>query len=172
MKYIFKSGKYEGKSIAQVALADYSQLKDLQAFLKDKNPFLFSSIEEVVRKLNNFIPQVKCRYHEGCGKTADFLSIAISYGDIPRGDHTSYGPIGISASTGYAGCTEHIDDIMAVYHKARKYPIRFDSILSIPEWPKWVRKDVSKVLLECAGFKGRKDYDNCENFLRNLEQRV
>jgi len=172
MSHVFKSGDYEGKSIAQVALTDYSGLKGLQSFLKDKNPFLFSSIEEVVRKLNNFIPQVNCRYHAGCDKTAEFLSIALTYGDIPRGDFSRHGVTGISVGTEYAGCNNHIDDITSGYHKAGSYPIKFDSLLSIPDWPRWVRKDVSKVLLECAGFKGRKDYDNCERFLSNLEQRV
>jgi hypothetical protein len=174
MTFIFQYGQYAGKSVAQVALADYSYIRFMltDRIRKGASGNLTEELRMVANKLNNFIPKVPCRFPDGCSNLADHLSIRLTYGDIPRGDFSRHGVIGVSASTEYAGCREHIDYIASGDSKTSKYPIRFDALSMLPEWPKWVRQDVQKVLLECAGFSGKKTLDNCERFIRTLEQRV
>jgi len=197
MTYIFQSGLFAGKSVAQVAVSDFTSRKHsdfdnrneygeklgnftdigylhLKRVLENrqkerKDSIMDQDIKDVIEKLNNFVPAVKCKY-ENCDKIADYLSIAMDFGEIPRGgDNYRNGVTGISVSTGYSWCEEHKNDYE--YKKAQRYDIKFDTLEDIPSWPKWVRKDVLKVLLESAGFKGKRNYDNCENFIKNLAQK-
>jgi hypothetical protein len=206
---IYQTGLFAGKSNEQIALSDFTSRKTefgsfddygnklgqfttsgylhLKKILENRkkqgiDDFMTKNIEEIVYKLNNFIPAVNCRYNYSPitpdtphNQLADYLEIEIISGQIPRGDHERYGPEGMSITP---LCNEH----RPITHSRQKtnndsnksiesYDIKFDILEKIPEWPKWVRQDVLKSLLECAGFSGKKTRQNCEDFFRNLKQR-
>lgn len=141
--------RYRGKSVEQVALEDFDYLR----FLQDKNKIptlkLQDRIDSVIYNLNNFEPVEGCKAPE-CMNPARYLSVAVEYGDIPRGKgNVREGPTGIAVGTEYTWCKKHKDGHYE--GKAKAYPIKFDTIYEFPSFPKWVRKDVAEVLFKCAG---------------------
>ena len=177
MVYKFKSGKYQGKTIEEVALIDYCHLNKMleNSKRKNQNDFITKNIEDIINRLNNFVPAVTCRYPD-CKNIADYLTIAITEGTIPRGDFNRYGVTDSSISKDYVWCEKH-KDIHTGHEKAAPYEIKFDTLLELktkyPIWQEWVNgiKKIQKVILECAGFKGNKTAEKCSNFIYNLPQK-
>jgi len=170
--YVFESGAHAGQSFEQVALTDYMLFDWLKTqewydkkFSKDKR----ERIDQIVKKLNNFIPAVKCQNSE-CEANAEYLTIARSYANIQKEDYSVYGIIGMSASTQFAWCKDHKN---VPYEKAQPFEIKFNSLYHLEEVPKWVRRDALEVLLQCTGWnpKLKKTKENCKDFIDNLPQR-
>ena len=154
--FTFKTGKSAGKSIEQVAAEDYCRLLwVLNNTLRNADNAFKKRAEEVAYKLDNFVPAVKCKA-DGCEETARNISIVLSL------------PHGISVSTSYVYCEkqECLDTI--IYEKAGVYPIKFGILEAFPAFPRWVRRDISKVLLECAGAPKRKTKEACKKWIDSL----
>lgn len=166
----FEKKKYAGKSKEYIALKDYSQILD--AYYDEKDGGNIKGLESVIKKLNNFIPTVGCKY-PGCDNRAYDMTIAITYGEIPiskDGTKLVHGPTDISVSTDYVWCKKH-KDTNTGYEKAFIYPIKFNILRQIPVWPQWVRQEVQKVLLKCAGFEGNITEKKAHTFINSLLQK-
>lgn len=163
---VFPWGQYSGKSVEQVAVNDYAYLRWLEKENKMGERALRERIQKVLYNLNNFVSPLKCK-EEGCNKTAENLTIAITNGMIPRGGNKRVsGPTGISVSTQYIWCKEHASP--QLYNKAEPYEIKFDTILVMPRFPQWVRKDVTEALLQCTGFTGNRTKQSLADLVDNL----
>lgn len=149
-------GKYQGKSVEQVAIQDYCYLtwllqKGIKKFeLKDR-------AEYVINKLNTFVPVVKCSIN-GCDNPGHYLSIVFKYYGLS-------GP-GISVSPIFAICSEkHFDLMPGRAEQARIYPTKFSMLECFPHRPKWIRQDITKVLCEMAGIRSKRSLEETINAL-------
>jgi len=179
MNYKFLYGDYKGKTAAQAALTDYKGY----LFVKEsigKGWFMTSQLEDVVRKLNNFVPAITCQYASKtkCNSLADYLSIIESrgkYEDTYKNKEVE-GLIGISVSPAYTFCENHKDFINA---KASLYPIKFDILEIFNKRNKKNCYDIQqgeiekifKTLKACAGFHGKATPQYCDDFIQNLPQK-
>lgn len=166
---LFPWGQYSGKSVEQVAVDDYQYLR----FLERKNAMgdnvLRERIQKVLYNFNHFVSPLKCKA-PSCERNATHLTIAKTYGHIPRGgNRVVEGITGLSVSPDYVWCQNHCD--VHLYEKAIPHEIKFDTILQMPDFPKWVRKEVTDNLLICTGFTGKKTKQNLADLVDNLQLR-
>ena len=161
--FIFKKGKSAGKSIEQVAAEDYLRLKWIYLnILKNESRFK-ERTREVLERLNKFVPQIQCAAKRpGCEGNARKISIAISY-NIFTGEC-----YGLSVSTSYIYCNNRLCLDSIDYEKAVIYPIKFDILENLPPFPLYIRRDVQKVLLRCAGVPEKKTKEACKQWIDNL----
>ncbi len=165
MVYKFKSGNYEGKTFEQVAFMDYPLLvwfyRERGGFLKREDK---KRLEEILYLLNNFESPLKCVHCKE--NNIKYLSIAFGY------DGYSYQ---MSAGVHYAYCSEECwkeDTILASEGGAGLYPVKYNTILEFPPFPKWIRKDLQKILNQCIGFDKRNTEKNAREFFENLKKRL
>ena len=170
MAHIFGSGPHKGKNVARLALTDYLHLKNLLSYRKGGTDDLTLEIEDVVHKLNNFVPQIRCQ--DGCNKTAEYLTIIVERGKIynPYKGEDIYTVTGLSVSPIYAWCEEH-KDRTAYTSKAIPYEIKFDTLEVFRGDPKNVTSRVLDALVACTGFSGKKTNKRCEDLINNLPQK-
>ncbi len=156
MTFIYDFGQHKNKSIEQVAVIDFPYLLWSYNKVQRLSDDFKTHIKEVRFKLNNFVPDVKC----GACKE-----------NIP--EHISIGmnlPHGISVSTQYLYCDEKSCKSSALcYEKAQLYPLAFSTLEQLPHSPKWIREDVSEVLVQATGFRGRKTHTALESLLEHME---
>ncbi len=156
MTFIYEFGQHKNKSIEQVAVTDFPYLLWSDSNVRRLSDDFKKHLKEVRFKLNNFVPDVKC----GACKE-----------NIP--EHISIGmnlPYGISVSTQYLYCDEKSCKSSALtYEKAQLYHLAFSTLESLPYSPKWIREDVSEVLLAAIGFRGRKTQAALEALLEHVE---
>lgn len=171
MDYTFKSGKYEGKSIEQVALTDYTHLRRILFHRNGGGDNLTKTIDDIANRLNNFVPKSKCRL---CENPAFYFPVEIKVGPKLKkidGEYVEYtGTTGVVIDLKDTRCKEHSRNLFN--RDASLYEIRFDILKYFSTEPEWVRERVNKSLLDLAGFNGyKKTKKNCEKFIRNLEIR-
>jgi hypothetical protein len=174
----FKYGDYKEKTIEQAALADYKGY----LFVKDsigRGWSVNSRLEEVVEKLNNFVPSVKCSH---CDDIADYLSI-IELHDMKHDSYKDidvYGLIDLSVSPEHVLCEDHKNYVPeGIAGSASVYPIKFDIITDFNarnkdnkyKMPQDAISKVFHTLRACAGFRGKATEKNCSDFIDNLKQK-
>lgn len=148
--------KHKGKTPERVAVEEYCYLPwILGRGIQRKD--LKKRVEDVIYALDNFSSSYSC---SACDQPAEYMSIALNL------------PYGLSASTSFIYCDdrEHQRNAFS-YEKARIYPIKFSILEGFPAFPKWVRKDIAKVLWELTGLDGRKTQEKLENFIEGIVQK-
>jgi hypothetical protein len=154
----FGFGKYIGKTLEQVALADYQYLawaKDNANVMPKKQK---ERAEEIIYKLDNFIPAVKC---VNCGETADKISTTSEKNYDATRDYS------VKGSSFYCSKEPCVGSI-PVGVRANIKPIKFSTILEYPAFPRYIRKDMQKILLKTAGFNGKVTEKAAEEFINSI----
>jgi hypothetical protein len=191
-----KYGKYREMSIEQTALYDskgYLRLVEAknEAWIQ-RDSYKRDKIEEVLNKLDNFIPVAACVHEQDekqCGKTAYHILIKEwekeSYYDQYRDEAGEGGLAGLLVSHKNVLCDEH-KDMHNSYDEgtkmtAKSYPINFGIIRKFAErneknchkMHKDAVEKIFKELRKCTGFdaKLRDDTQYCNDFIRNLKQK-
>lgn len=167
MTYIFgEKSKYQGKTIEQVALADYLHLMFLLEYpYSGEN--LKKNIHDLSEKLNNFVPIGSCK---ACGRDSEYFPMEIIVGKgYDRFGNEEIKPLDYVADLSDLRCGEHNKNPR---QKGLTYsPINFDLLKCHSREPKWVIEKINNSLLELAAFSGSKTRKNCEEFFKNLKQR-
>lgn len=163
MTFNFNNGDYKGKSIERVAITDYGHLC---SWLKRgiNSPIWKTRVEETLRKLDKFVPVVKCCI-PGCEKPGYYLSIV-------RKNDGYVNNISISAS--FTVCSkEHFEQIPGRAEDAVLYRTTFRLIENNNHefyYPKSIRKEVSETLCEMAGIPKGVKQEKLEEIINNLKQ--
>ncbi len=160
MTELFPFGKYEGRSVAYVALHDYSWLGwiDREGI---KSPRLKRETDRARKALNAFTPVKKC---ENCKQTARVFSIV---GNMREWN--------IEGS--YLYCEKRDCQNSSGYEGMRMIePIKYDTLLLFAgeEWrePNYIIKRFQKLLNECAGIEGNLTENKCNTFIDSLVARL
>jgi hypothetical protein len=152
VSYSFHGGKYAGKTLEEVALKDYSYLVYAKKTLTTAYEGFKKRIDEIIQILNNFNSVEKC---EKCKETAKNISTAYSYAYTYGNctiDPSSYS---IKSSHFYCDKKECLDSINTS-SGVKIVPIKFDSILEYDCSPKYLRREMQKLLLKAAGWQEKR----------------
>ena len=152
-------GNYQGKSIEQIALADYKYFAE---FLVDgieiRKRSLRNRIQVVEYVLNHFKPVLPCGYDD-CEEIPRYISIYNGYGGIR------------TSSTDFIYCSQECFDadpkVTIESHKPVLTRLGFRAALS---GTKFDTKQLVEVLSDCMGLKeGRKTKEYLEHFIDEKE---
>ncbi len=163
MAIILPFGKHKGKTIEWVGVNDYSLLLYYlhKGIIRQD---LRERAEEVRYALNNFTSILPCAIKE-CKTPASYISVILA--NSPHDGR----PFGISVSPWYIYCDNKEHYIEASIYSDGKsilHPIEFDTLLEYPHSPKWIRRSITDVLLQCAGLGGRKNQKRLESFIDDI----
>jgi len=174
MAYEFKSEKYPGKTIGQIALIDYCNLISILEHRKGRNDLLTKHIEDVVSRLNNFIPKDNCS-KPNCNNPAEYFPLDITVEDVYnpyKGKHMP-SPTNIYIGREDIRCKNHINSRDLANSRASLYKIKFDTLELFSKEPKRVIKEITEALLSFAGWNSgwKKSAEKCGNFIYDLPQK-
>ncbi|MBI4451503.1 hypothetical protein HY642_06010 [Candidatus Woesearchaeota archaeon] len=152
---IMPFGRYNGKSVAAIALSDYSYLCWAQTIVHKQS--VLHDIERSRFALNNYAPQGQCYT---CKAPPKVVSIAAGNGEW-------------LIESAYLFCdSKRCQDSTGLDGPRAIKPIKHDTLLAFSQSgdrePKYAIKRFQERLNELAGFTGRRTRDRCEQFLEDL----
>jgi hypothetical protein len=154
-------GKYNGKTLDQVALLNYPYLDWLYTTSTYINPKGKDTIRGLEVLLNSYVPNAVCSGENNCKNPATLISIA--------GDSRN----GYSVGRGYIYCKVHKDNAFAYTPKAMIYPIEHQIIKNFDGPPghgaKYDVQNIQGVLNSLAGFGGVISKNRAAEFFSKLK---
>ncbi|MEM2822147.1 MAG: hypothetical protein QXE64_00960 [Candidatus Pacearchaeota archaeon] len=172
----FKSGKWRGKSLEQLAVTDYPSFRWLyeNGNLPDRWK---ARMEKIIYALDNFESKIKCQ-NPNCCNPAEYLSIVVEYsygysgyGSRSRGKAKPIADIGVS--TDYVFCSPKCskNSHLPLHEKAILYEAKYSVIFSEfspTTCNKGIREDLHNVMYKLLAGEMEKTKKNLYNLINKI----
>lgn len=151
--------KYMGRLLEKIALIDYPFLD----FIKE-NMTLYGNfkekLDEIMHILNHYLPYVNC---ESCGEVAKNIATPYELTHQHKRDYS------ILASSFYCNEPDCVDPIKEI--RSEINPIKYETIIQIPKFPRDFREHLHTLLQKTIGFDGKRLTDKkAEKLIYNLKK--